>query len=157
MILKGACRFDTPPKRIAITIINLATIYIMTKINFNIAILLVLAITAIAVIGSIHAKTANASTSTLIQKMNISKGVSVGNSSTELLPASSGRVYAIIVNDGAEPLYLSMNGSAAVAGAGVRLNEEGGSYEINELNRYVGIVNGITASGTINVTVSASQ
>ncbi|CAM5999297.1 unnamed protein product [Sphagnum balticum] len=90
--------------------------------------------------------------------MNVSTGVSVGDTSTLLLPASSGRVYAVIVNDGSEPVYLAMTGGgAAVANSGVRLNADGGSYEINFLNQYVGAIYGITATSTSNVTVSASQ
>lgn len=94
--------------------------------------------------------------SNYIQKMNISKGVSVASSSTQLLPASSGRVYAVFVNDSSNPVYLSLDGNAAVMNSGIRLNASGGSYEINMLNQDVGIVNAI-ASGTSVVTVTASQ
>lgn len=94
--------------------------------------------------------------SNYIQKMNISKGVSVTTSSTQLLPASSGRVYAVFVNDSSNPVYLSLDGNAAVMNAGIRLNATGGSYEINMLNQDVGVINAIS-SGTSVVTVTASQ
>lgn len=92
-----------------------------------------------------------------ILKMNISKGVSVTTSTTNLLPASSGRQYVVFVNDGSNPVYLSLTGSAAVANAGIRLNADGGSYEMNSLNQTSAAINAIATGGTSNVTVTASQ
>lgn len=112
----------------------------------------------IAIISSINfSSKASAAQFGIITKMNVSTGVTASTSSAKLLEASSGRVYAVFVNDGAVPVYLSMDGNAAVAAKGVRLNANGGSYEINSLNQYVGVVNVITGSSTSNVTVSASQ
>jgi len=136
----------------------------MKKI-FNLSSISIIAIIALFIVG-IHfawnfSNTPTASAqqggSNYITKMNISTGVSVSTSSVNLLPASSGRVYAAIVNDGTEPVYLSMNGSAAVPNQGLRINPNGGSYEINFLNQYIGSINAITETGTSNVTVEASQ
>lgn len=91
-----------------------------------------------------------------ILKANISTGVSVATSSTPILVASSGRTYAVIVNDSANVVYISIDGNAAVVGQGIRLNASGGSYEINSLNQFVAQINAIAAS-TSNVTVTASQ
>ncbi len=92
-----------------------------------------------------------------IKKMSVSSGISVSTTSVTLLPANSGRVYAVFVNDGTVPVYLSLDGNAAVANSGIRLNASGGSYEISPLNLDIGLVTAITASGTAVVTVTASQ
>lgn len=94
---------------------------------------------------------------TPIKVMNVSTGPTVSGTSSTVLAASSGRVYAVFVNDGAVPIYLSLNGVAAVANKGIRLNASGGSYEINLSNQYVGAVNAITSSSTAVLTVTASQ
>ena len=89
---------------------------------------------------------------------SVSTGPTVTTSSSNVLDASSGRVYAVFVNDGTVPIYLSLTGTtAAVANKGIRLNASGGSYEINLSNDYIGQVNAITASGTAVLTVTAFQ
>lgn len=128
----------------------------MKKIINKIALIgLVLSVVSVvasqAYIHKIEASTAN------IIKINVSTGVSVTTASTKLLDASSGRLYAAIVNDGSVPVYISLDGNAAVAGQGIRLNATGGAYEINSLNQVVAQVNAITSSGSANVTVTASQ
>ncbi len=92
-----------------------------------------------------------------ILKANVSTGVSVGTSSVEVLPASSGRTYAVFVNDSANVIYISLDGNAAVAGKGIRLNASGGSYEINSLNQFVASVHAIAAGAGSNLTVTAAQ
>lgn len=77
--------------------------------------------------------------------------VSVLATSTAILTANSGRQYAAIVNDSANTIYLGF-GETAVSGEGVRLNANGGTYEINNSNLYIGAVNGIS-SATSSVTV----
>lgn len=89
---------------------------------------------------------------------NVSTGPTVTTSSSNVLDASSGRVYAVFVNDGTVPIYLSLTGTtAAVANRGIRLNASGGSFEINLSNDYIGQVNAITASGSAVLTVTAFQ
>lgn len=79
-------------------------------------------------------------------------GVSVGSSSTQVLAANDDRVYAAIVNDSDEDVYLA-RGQTAVMNQGIRINSGGGSYEITELNPWTGVVNAISASGSKTVTV----
>jgi hypothetical protein len=76
----------------------------------------------------------------------------VSGTSAQVLAGNGFRVYAAIVNDGANVVYLGL-GEAAVAGEGIRLNASGGSYEINSQNLYLGAVNAITTSGTSTLTV----
>lgn len=81
----------------------------------------------------------------------------VGTGSTLVLASSTARLYAVIVNDSADPVYLAI-GNAAVSGKGIRLNANGGSYEMDSLNLFTGAVNAISGgSGGDNVTVLAQQ
>lgn len=123
---------------------------------WGLAIALIVILTSM---GFAHPKTAlgDSMNPNYIQKMNVSTGVSVSTSSVTALAASSGRVYAIFVNDGAVPIYLGLDGNAAVANKGIRLNATGGSYEINGMNLDIGLVTAITASGTAVLTVTAKQ
>ena len=79
--------------------------------------------------------------------------VSVGSSTTVVLAANEARVNAVIVNDSDEIVYIG-RGNAAVLNEGIRLNASGGSYEIDSTNLFRGAINGISTSGTKNVTVS---
>ena len=78
--------------------------------------------------------------------------VSVGSSSTSVLALNASRKFAIFVNDSDETIYLNLSGTA-VMNEGIRLNANGGSYEINLNNLYTGAVTGICSSGTKNLTV----
>ncbi len=106
---------------------------------------------------NLKAQNVDAAQYTLIPKATVSTGISVAGTSVTLLGASSSRQYAVFVNDGSVPLYISLDGNAAVAGHGIRLNANGGSYEINSLNQFISQVNAITAGTTVNVTVTANQ
>jgi len=80
-------------------------------------------------------------------------GVNVGVASTLILAANPDRLYAAIVNDSDTNIYLGI-GAAAVAHQGIRINAEGGSYEINSTNLYKGAIYGIhTDVGNKVVTV----
>lgn len=93
-----------------------------------------------------------------LKTASVSTGPTVTTSSSNVLSASSGRLYAVFVNDGTVPIYLSLTGTtAAVAHTGILLNANGGSYEINLSNDYIGQVNAITASSTAVLTVTAFQ
>lgn len=76
-------------------------------------------------------------------------------SSTTILSANSGRIYALIVNDCNHNLYLSLGGTAT-KGSGIRLNAGGGAYEMNTDNMWLGAVSGIASTSdgtdTCNVT-----
>ena len=54
-----------------------------------------------------------------------------------ILPANPGRTYALLINDGAADIYLGM-GIPAVVNRGIRLNNGGGSFEINLTNPWQG-------------------
>ena len=73
-------------------------------------------------------------------------GVEVDDSSTLIIAANPKRKYAAIVNDSDEEIYLGL-GEAAVMNAGIRLNANGGSYEITNDNIFKGVINAICASG----------
>ena len=73
---------------------------------------------------------------------------SIGATTTEALASNANRLYALFINDSNEVIYLKL-GAAAVLNQGIRLNANGGSYEMSKLlgNLYTGAINGICASG----------
>ena len=84
--------------------------------------------------------------------------VNVGVSSTLVLAQSSTRVYALVVNDSDTTIYIKL-GAAAVVGEGIRINANGGAYEINWSNLYTGNIYGIhnsTGNKAITVTQGTS-
>lgn len=60
-------------------------------------------------------------------------GVNVGVASTLVLAANASRKYASFVNDSDTVIYLAV-GAAAVVGQGIRINANGGSFEIERNN-----------------------
>lgn len=62
------------------------------------------------------------------------------------------RLYALLVNDSAIVIYLGM-GAPAVIGRGIRLNANGGSYEINLMNPWHGRIAAIAASATPDLAI----
>ncbi len=77
------------------------------------------------------------------------------SSTAEVLALNDDREYALFVNDGSVDVYLKI-GVAAVANQGIRINANGGFYE---MSRAVGnlsdvAVNGITVSGSATVLVT---
>lgn len=83
----------------------------------------------------------------------LNTGVDVGTTSTKVLDARPGRKYAIFMNDSDTVIYLAF-GEAAAVGAGVRLAENGGFYEItwnNPIEVAVYAIHG--GSGTKRLTV----
>ena len=70
--------------------------------------------------------------------------------STQVLAANSRRADAVFVNDSNQPIYLA-RGNAAVLNAGIRLNANGGSYEINRNNLFLGVINAIAVGGDKNL------
>ena len=57
------------------------------------------------------------------------------------------RVYALLVNDGTDDIYLGM-GIPAIVNRGIRLNNGGGNYEINLTNPWHGEIYAVAAAGT---------
>ncbi len=90
--------------------------------------------------------------------INSSSTGSVDTTSATILSSNPNRMSAHLVNDGTQPVYLSLNfdsGTAAV-GKGIRLNAAGSAdstYRIDSTNLFSGTVNAITGSGTSSVTV----
>lgn len=80
-------------------------------------------------------------------------GVDVTTASTLIKAANASRLYLAIVNDSDTTVYLGI-GAAAVANQGIRINANGGSYEINWTNLYTGAIYGIhDGAGNKRVTV----
>ncbi len=76
---------------------------------------------------------------------------SVGATTTAILATNDNRHWASIVNDSDETIYLGL-GTAAILNQGIRLNANGGSYNINAVNLFTGAINGISTSGSKVVT-----
>lgn len=82
----------------------------------------------------------------------VDAAVLVGAASTLVLAANGHRANAIFINDSDETIYLA-RGHAAVLNGGIRLNANGGSYEMDVDNMFRGIVYAICASGQKNLCV----
>ena len=73
---------------------------------------------------------------------------SIGATTTEALASNANRLYALLENDSNETIYLKL-GAAAVLNQGIRLNANGGNYEMSKLlgKLYTGAINAICATG----------
>lgn len=85
----------------------------------------------------------------------VSGVVSVGTTSTAVLAANGGMLERTIVNDGANVVYLELATPAAptptaVAGEGIRLNANGGSWTTTS---YTGPIAAIAETAATDVTV----
>jgi len=80
---------------------------------------------------------------------------SIAATTTTVLAANANRLYALLVNDSVETIYIKL-GAAAVLNQGIRLNANGGSYEMSKKqgNLYVGAINGISTSGSMALLVT---
>ena len=66
-----------------------------------------------------------------------------------VLEENYGRTYALIVNDSDTVMYLNFGAKAnAALNAGIRLNANGGSYEITPENLYVGQISATTTAAS---------
>lgn len=79
------------------------------------------------------------------------KTVVVGSTSTILLNANSNRVYAEIINNGSAPIWIQL-GIAAQLGVGVKIMPNG-MRNFKESELYLGQINAVTATGTVNTEV----
>ena len=70
----------------------------------------------------------------------------IAATTTEALPARSGRKYAVITNISDQNIYLAL-GADAVQDAGIMLAPYGGNYTISGDGPFRGAVNAICASG----------
>ena len=73
--------------------------------------------------------------------------VTVGSSSTKVLDVNNARAFAVFVNNDDEVVFLSL-GAAAELNKGIRLNANGGAWEMNSENLYKGAVYVICTSGS---------
>jgi hypothetical protein len=73
--------------------------------------------------------------------------VSVLDSSTTVIAANQKRQYILLQNDSDTAIYLGL-GQAAVVNTGIRINANGGSYEMSPKyrNLYTGAIYAIAAS-----------
>ena len=72
----------------------------------------------------------------------VSSAVNVTAAGVVALAANADRRGALLVNDSDTVMYLKLGAGPAV-NAGIRLNANGGSYEINGANLYQGIITAI--------------
>lgn len=73
--------------------------------------------------------------------------LAITSTQREVLPENPRRAYALLVNDGADDIYLGM-GMPAIQHRGIRVNNGGGSYEINLTNLWHGSINAVSAATT---------
>lgn len=78
--------------------------------------------------------------------------VTVGSTSTQVLPADIKREHLLLINDSDEIIYVSF-GQPAAANTGIRLNAAGGSYEMTG-TVYLHAVYAICASGNKKLLVT---
>lgn len=79
----------------------------------------------------------------------------VTTASQTALAANSARSFAFFQNDSDTTIYIKL-GSAAVVSTGIRLNANGGSYQIDSTNMYTGIVTAIHAgTGTKTLLITS--
>lgn len=76
---------------------------------------------------------------------NSSSTVSTG--STLIVATNTARAYVAIVNDSANTVYLGI-GTNAVLGKGIRLNANGGSFEMTPDGIFTGPIYGISSSAS---------
>ena len=131
--------------------------YLKTPISIVLLTLVVIIGTLSLGLSSPKIASSDALNPNFIQTMSTVSFATVSTASTPILNASSGRVYAVFVNDGTVPIYLRLASGSAVADSGIRLNASGGSYEINPANLYVGAISAVTASGSAVLTITAKQ
>lgn len=75
------------------------------------------------------------------------------NADTLVLARNDSRNGFIIVNDSTNVVYLSLGAAAAVANSGIRLNANGGAFQIDGGSLWTGVIRGIAVGGASVVTV----
>lgn len=73
--------------------------------------------------------------------------------SSRVLGVNLVRKYALLVNDSDSVAYLSL-GASAEANKGIRLNAQGGSFEINATNLWTGEIYAISVGVTKRLTIT---
>lgn len=70
-----------------------------------------------------------------------------GATQIEVLPENPARIYALLVNDGAVDIYLSL-GAPAVLNTGILIKSAGGAFEINATNPWHGRIYAVSAAAS---------
>lgn len=83
----------------------------------------------------------------------VHRNINLTTTQEEILPVNPDRHYVLMVNDSDSVFYLAL-GTPAVANQGIRLNANGGSYEINSTNLFKGQINGISTAATKKLMVT---
>ncbi len=78
----------------------------------------------------------------------------IGVATGAALAANDERVYVLFINDSDTTIYLRL-GEAAVLNQGIRVNANGGSFEMTQQqgNLFDGVVNGISSGASKNLLV----
>lgn len=120
-----------------------------------ISLLVVIGAIFFLIISDSNKALAGISDALIFNKANNTTSILVSSTTATRILATSSRQYALIVNDSPYNIYISLNGDvAAKAYEGIRLNANGGSYEINSLNNYTGSIQGIAVGGSASTTVT---
>ncbi len=82
----------------------------------------------------------------------LNRAVNCGVASLPVLAINRNRIGALFCNDSDTVIYLALDNVAAI-NSGIRLNANGGAYEINFTNLYRGPVSAITTAANKVLTV----
>jgi hypothetical protein len=79
----------------------------------------------------------------------------VGTTSISVLAANPKRRYALLINDGTEVIYIKL-GATAVKNEGIRINANGGCYEISPAknNLYHGAIYAVSNSNSNDLLIT---
>lgn len=78
-------------------------------------------------------------------------GQTIGVAPVQLLPVNANRLQATFVNNHATNRVFLNYGSTAVAGQGITLMPNGGSYEINATNPYKGVISAVASAASTTI------
>jgi len=77
----------------------------------------------------------------------------IGATQEEVLPHNPERKYALLVNDSVNTIWLSL-GAPAAANQGIRLNAQGGAYEINSTNLFKGRIYAVASAAASKIMIT---
>lgn len=91
----------------------------------------------------------------IIDSWNVNTSSTIDVGARQILSANTGRVYARFTNDSDTAIYLNLSTASTTASAyAIRLNANGGTYDIGPTNLYTGAVYAsTTAAGKRMLTV----
>lgn len=78
--------------------------------------------------------------------------LTIGTDSRLVFEANLKRLGAIMVNDSDTPIYLALGDGPAALNSGIRINANGGAYEISVFNNpWLGQIHAIAAAAAKNL------